>query len=147
MVIKDDMHASELGAMEFNTGKIRSYGDYVSAADYAFMHDELNSSYWKISVRVYLRETEDTSNIVEAVNILKDAQEPFDVYFYKIPDDLFDYHRDMGLFCYCRSTVMDKMANMPALLELLYHNEGLAGRYRLWKDTFDIKDSGQWREI
>ena len=134
VIVYDGVHLSELGNHRMDTNFINDYEGYVAAAKNACEADEMNKNNYKISIRVYVRESEDTANIDAAITRLQDSGEYFNVYFYVVTDVMFNYHKEHGIFAYCRGGFIDGISSLDketgdALVGLIYHNNGLADKY------------------
>ena len=140
VVVADGIKISELASIEFDTKAINSYEDYVAATKTAFTDAEFHKQYYKIGIRVYVRETEDVHNIYDAEAVLLSDKEYFDVYFFAVPDEIFDIHKDNGVYAYYKGKAIDEMVNEldseygSKLLEVIYHYDGMVDELSLWKN-------------
>jgi hypothetical protein len=136
---------SELASIEFDTNAINSYEDYVAATKDAFMNADVHKQYYKIGIRVYVRESEDEFNIYNAMTVLLSDDEYFDVYFFAVPDEIFDIHKDNGVYAYCKGNIIDNMVNElgseygPKLIDVIYDYDGMVQDFSLWQNDSDDK--------
>ncbi len=83
----------------FPPKSINSYEEYIEA----YKSIPREEKYFRsVEIRVYVRENEDLSHIIDAEEILKNSDKYHfgGVEYYAIPDDLFDAHRDNGIYTY-----------------------------------------------
>lgn len=78
---------------EFAAGSILSYNDYVDAVASAPVPTAP-------IVRIYIRDNENQTHVEEAKAILKANDETFLVFFYALPNDLFDRAVADNVYCY-----------------------------------------------
>ena len=146
VIIYDGIKLSELASLPLKTRAINSYDEYVAATKDAWENADEHNYYYKISIRVYIRESEYIGNIRDAIAQLKDNDEYFDVYFYTVPDELFDLHKEKEVHAYFRGKAFDELDDYldketaVKLEDLIYHQSGCAGKYCQWKQI-DVSDN------
>ena len=138
LIIYDGIKLSELGSMPFEAGSINSYDEYVTATKNTWENAETHKYYYKISIRVYIRESEYTGNVNEAMARLLDSKEYFDVFFFAVPDELFDIHKEKDIRAYVAGRSFDELEDnldketCIELEDLIYREEGLTDEYCMW---------------
>lgn len=141
--VYDGLKMSELASVPLQTNDINSYDEYVTATKTEWQNAEKHKYYYKISIRVYVRESEYAGYINDAITELLYSEEYFDVFFYAIPDELFDLHEEMGIYAYFKGTAITDLVNSldketgDELLNLIYQNQGLVDDYYLW-DRYSV---------
>jgi len=143
IVIYDGLKMSELASVPLKTNEIHSYDEYVTATKNEWQNAEYHRYYYKISIRVYVRESEYTENIINAMAELMSGKEYFDVFFYAIPDELFEIHDAMEIYAYVQGPAINDLVSSlnketaDELLDLIYENKGLVYDYYLW-DRYSV---------
>ncbi len=138
MIIYDGIRLSELASIPLETKAIHSYDEYVTPTKKAWENAEVHKYYYKISIRVYVRESEDVGNVGEAMAKLQDGKEYFDVFFYAVPDKLFDHHKEKETYAYFRGKALGELEDdldketAIELEKLIYHRSGLVDEYCPW---------------
>ena len=100
VIVYDGLRLSELAALYFDSNSINSYDEYVAATKNSWENAQEHKYWYKISIRVYVRESDYSDNVSNAIARLKDSGEYFDVFFFKVPDELFDLHKEKGVYAY-----------------------------------------------
>lgn len=147
VIVFDGLKLSELASIPLSGGKINSYDEYVAATKNAWETAEYHKYYYKISVRVYVRESEEIQNICDAAMTLMENDEYFNVVFYRVPDKIFDLHKSEGIYAYYKGEAMDKLTNnldeatRVEMYDLIYKQKGLAfNGEELVADTSDLDE-------
>jgi hypothetical protein len=139
LIVYDGINLSELASITMETRSINSYDEYVTATRNAWENADKHKYYYKISIRVYIRESEYTGNVYDALAKLLDSEEYFDVFFYAIPDELFDLHKEKGIYAYFKGRTFDELDDYldketaEELKDLIYYQNGLVDEYYLWR--------------
>ena len=132
VIIYDGLKLSELSSIPLEAGNINSFDDYIKATQNAYNTAEYHKYYYKISVRVYVRESEAVQNICDAAIKLLESDEYFNVVFYRVPDNIFDLHKEAGIYAYYKGEALDRLTNNPneaervEIHDLIYKQKGLA---------------------
>jgi len=149
LIIRDNMIFSELSLVQFDSNSIKSFEDYEAAVE-SYSEEK---SYYKMAVRVYIREDESIDHIAEAISVLKENNETWSVYFFAVPDDLFDMHIDRNLYCYCiGEPVFDAMEcmgtdNYERVENLIYRKEGECGLYSPRYNMMEVLIDDEWVDV
>ena len=138
VIIYDGIKLSELSSLPWETEKINSYDEYVATTKNAWENDQEHKYFYKISIRVYIRESENSESVKDAIARLQDSGEYFDVFFYAVPDELFDIHKEKGTYAYFKGKSLDELDDYldketaVGLQELISRQEGLVDEYCSW---------------
>lgn len=128
------------------SGTINSYEEYLASLDVSDIP----------YVFVYVRETESSDNVKDALSILIADNEPLKVLICALPDDKYEAHRDFGQSVYTGGPYMDAL-NDPRgsehheefLLETVFDHEGKVGLYShgLSGTTCEYLENNEWIEL
>ena len=138
VIIYDGIKLSELASFPLETKSINSYDEYVTATKNAWENADEHKYYYKISIRVYVRESEYTGNVYDAMAKLLDSKEYFDVFFYAVPDELFELHKEKEIYAYFKGESFDELDDhldketAAELEDLIYNQYGLVYDYCMW---------------
>ncbi len=143
VIVYDGLQLSELGSLPVDTGSIDSYDGYVAATKTAWENAQEHKYYYKISIRVYVRESDhQTPDQLEDVNNaiarLQENGEYFDVFFFTVSDDLFDLYKEKGVYVYFKGGIMKELeegqdqATCIELEHLVTDLNGSVGQYTQW---------------
>lgn len=124
VVVTETFDNLSLSLYDFNVNSIQSFDDYISAVK------SLNRNFYSLDFRVYIRQTEDLEHINAAKSILDSKEDYFNVDFYVIPDDIYDAHKESGIYCYCQGDYMEEFFkslgenNYDRFLKLVFEHQG-----------------------
>ena len=123
IVVADYIVDSSLAKYEFDKNQIQSYEEYISEVK------SLNG-FFQPHFRVYIRESENKEHVNEAKAVLESCEEYFNVDFYEVSNDLYDAHKEEGIYCYTPGEYMEKLKkslgeeNIDRFNELIEKEEG-----------------------
>lgn len=138
VIVYDGISLSELASFQYNTSSINSYEEYVAVTKNAWETAQEHKYWYKISVRVYVRESDYSDNVNEAIARLQDSDEYFDVFFFKVPDELFDLHKEKGVYAYFGGEALKDLETgldretCVELEDLISNNAGMEDMYCQW---------------
>lgn len=143
VIVYDGVTLSELGSFPMDSNSINSYDEYVAATKTAWENEQDHKSYYRISIRVYVRESDHMTpdqleDVNNAIARLQDSGEYFDVFFFVVPDDLFDLHKEKGVYAYVRGEKLKEleegqdMETCVELANLVSDMEGSVNKYTQW---------------
>ena len=138
VIVYDGISLSELASFQYNTSSINSYEEYVAVTRNAWETAQEHKYWYKISIRVYVRESDYSDNVNEAIARLQGSDEYFDVFFFKVPDELFDLHKEKGVYAYFGGEALKDLETgldretCVELEDLISNNAGMEDKYCQW---------------
>lgn len=123
-IIITDLISRRIGRYCFEFGSIKSYEDYMAAVR------TLNRNFYALTFRVYLKDAQDQKHIAESEKILTEKNEYCNVYYFTVPEDLYDVHKNSSVRCYSYGDTLEGFMhilgdeNYTRMQKLIIRREG-----------------------